>query len=133
MRHRRRETDRRHPVYLITRVNHSDISQRGWNLTRPGVPKLQRMQHHQRAPVRYFVRTYQIRSRTGAKLSFKGIMRMADEAEMWLILLIPRYFNNLQGWKIVTSGDESSVSPEGQSSLSPIPEPPAYEDGDIPF
>jgi hypothetical protein len=89
MKHRRRETDRRHPVYLITRVNYSDISQRWWNLTRPGVPKLQRMQHHQRAPVRYFVKSDQIPSRTGAKLSFKGIMYMADEAEMWLILLIP--------------------------------------------
>ncbi len=44
-----------------------------------------------------------------------------------------RYFNNLQGWKIVTAGDESAVSPEGQSSLSPIPDPPAYEDKDIPF
>ena len=44
-----------------------------------------------------------------------------------------RYFNNLQGWKIVTSGDGSAVNPEGQSSLSPIPEPPAYEDEDIPF
>jgi hypothetical protein len=40
MKHHRRETDRRHPVYLITRVNYSDISQRWWNLTRPGVPKL---------------------------------------------------------------------------------------------
>ena len=89
MRHRRRETDRRHPVYMITRVNYSDISQRWWNLTRPGVPTLQRMQHHQRALVRYFVKTYQIPSRTGAKLSFKGIMCLADEAEMGLILLIP--------------------------------------------
>ena len=60
-----------------------------WNLTRPGGPKLQRMQNHQRAPVRYFVKSDQIPSRTGAKLSFKGIMCMADEAEMWLILLIP--------------------------------------------
>jgi len=47
------------------------------------------MQNHQRAPVRYFVKSDQIPSRTGAKLSFKGIMFMADEAEMWLILLIP--------------------------------------------
>jgi hypothetical protein len=47
------------------------------------------MQHHQRAPVRYFVKSDQIPSRTGAKRSFKGIMCMADEAEMWLILLIP--------------------------------------------
>jgi hypothetical protein len=87
MKHRRRETDRRHPVYLINRVNYSDISQRGWNLTRVGSSKFQRMQHHQRATVGYFFKSDQIPSRTGAKPSFKRIMRMADEDEMWFIFL----------------------------------------------
>jgi hypothetical protein len=90
MKHRRRETDRCHPVYMIARVNYSDISQRWWNLTRPGVPTLQRMQHHQRAPVRYFVKSDQIPARTGAKPSFKEMMCVADEAQMCFILLIPK-------------------------------------------
>ncbi len=98
MRHHRREAAHRHPVYLITRANYCDISQRCWNLTRLGGLKLQRMQNRQRIPVRYFVKSYQIPSRTGAKLSLKGIMCMADEAEMRLILLIPAYSN--KGWAL---------------------------------
>jgi hypothetical protein len=44
-----------------------------------------------------------------------------------------RYFNNLQGWKIVTSGDETAFSPEGQSSAPPGFPPPDFDDNDIPF
>ena len=44
-----------------------------------------------------------------------------------------RYFNNLQGWKIVTSRDEASFSPEGQSSAPPGIASPDLDDSDIPF
>jgi hypothetical protein len=40
-----------------------------------------------------------------------------------------RYFNNLQGWKVVTLGDESPAP----SMESYYPEPPDIEDEDIPF
>ncbi len=44
-----------------------------------------------------------------------------------------RYFNNLQGWKIVTSGNETAFSPEGQSSAPPEIAPPDFDESDIPF
>ena len=42
-----------------------------------------------------------------------------------------RYFNNLQGWKIITVGNEPAISPEDQSP--PYPAPSDFEDDDIPF
>jgi len=42
-----------------------------------------------------------------------------------------RYFNNLQGWKIVTLGDEPAISQEDQSPHYPTPSD--FEDDDIPF
>lgn len=42
-----------------------------------------------------------------------------------------RYFNNLQGWKIVTVGDEPAIRREDQSP--PYPAPSDFEDDDIPF
>ena len=54
----------------------------------PGVPKWQRMQRHQPVPVRYFVNSDQNPSRMLAKACLKGIMCMADEAEILLIFLI---------------------------------------------
>jgi single-strand DNA-binding protein len=44
-----------------------------------------------------------------------------------------RYFNNLQGWKIVTAGDEPTFSPQGQTSGPPGTAPPDFDDSDIPF
>lgn len=44
-----------------------------------------------------------------------------------------RYFNNLQGWKIVTSGDEPAFSAEGKSSVPPKFDAPDFGDDDIPF
>ena len=44
-----------------------------------------------------------------------------------------RYFNNLQGWKIATPGNESSFAVEGTSSAPPGTAPPEYDDSDIPF
>jgi single-strand DNA-binding protein len=44
-----------------------------------------------------------------------------------------RYFNNLQGWKIVTLGGENSTTAERQSPLPPTAAPANYEDEDIPF
>ena len=44
-----------------------------------------------------------------------------------------RYFNNLQGWKIVTLGNEPSRAPEDQSSEPHFPTPSDFEDDDIPF
>ncbi len=44
-----------------------------------------------------------------------------------------RYYNNLQGWKIVTLGDDSSLSPEDPSSAPPFPSPSDFRDDDIPF
>ena len=43
-----------------------------------------------------------------------------------------RYFNNLQGWKIVTLGDEPTFSAEGQAPAPPYPTPSDFDD-DIPF
>lgn len=40
-----------------------------------------------------------------------------------------RYYNNLQGWKVATAGDEAGVS-DGNASASP---PLGFEDEDIPF
>jgi len=42
-----------------------------------------------------------------------------------------RYFNNLQGWKVVTIGGEPATTLEDQSP--PYPTPSDFEDGDIPF
>ena len=44
-----------------------------------------------------------------------------------------RYFNNLQGWKIATTGDESTVSPKGHSAAPSEISPPDFDDSDIPF
>jgi len=44
-----------------------------------------------------------------------------------------RYYNNLQGWKIVTLGDESSSNTEDPSSAPPFPSPSDFGDDDIPF
>jgi hypothetical protein len=42
-----------------------------------------------------------------------------------------RYFNNLQGWKIVAVGDQTTTTQEEQSP--PYPVPADFEDEDIPF
>ena len=42
-----------------------------------------------------------------------------------------RYFNNLQGWKIVTVGDEPVSAREDQSPEYPVPSD--FGDDDIPF
>ena len=42
-----------------------------------------------------------------------------------------RYFNNLQGWKIVPMGEEPTITLEEQSP--PYPAPSDFEDDDIPF
>ena len=42
-----------------------------------------------------------------------------------------RYFNNLQGWKIVSIGGEPTATQEEQSS--PYPTPSDFGDDDIPF
>ena len=44
-----------------------------------------------------------------------------------------RYYNNLQGWKIVTLGDDPAFTSEDQSPAPPYPGPSDFEDGDIPF
>ena len=44
-----------------------------------------------------------------------------------------RYFNNLQGWKIVTSRAESAVPAEGQSAVHSHASGNDFDDGDIPF
>jgi len=44
-----------------------------------------------------------------------------------------RYFNNLQGWKIVAMENESSPAAEDQSSEPYFPTPEDFEDDDIPF
>jgi single-strand DNA-binding protein len=44
-----------------------------------------------------------------------------------------RYFNNLQGWKIVMSGDEIAFSSEEQSPGSHHIAPADFDDTDIPF
>ena len=40
-----------------------------------------------------------------------------------------RYFNNLQGWKVVTSGEGADAS----SEAPPFPEPSDFDDEDPPF
>jgi single-strand DNA-binding protein len=42
-----------------------------------------------------------------------------------------RYFNNLQGWKIVTLGEESAITQEDQSRPSPALSESEFDD--IPF
>jgi len=42
-----------------------------------------------------------------------------------------RYFNNLQGWKVVTLGGQSGY--DGQGEAPPFPSPDDFDDGDIPF
>ena len=44
-----------------------------------------------------------------------------------------RYFNNLQGWKIVTLENETAFTPQRQSTVSQNDSPPDFEDRDIPF
>jgi single-strand DNA-binding protein len=44
-----------------------------------------------------------------------------------------RYFNNLQGWKIVTARDETRFSPEVRSSAPPEIAPSDFDENDIPF
>jgi single-strand DNA-binding protein len=43
-----------------------------------------------------------------------------------------RYFNNLQGWKIVTANDESAMT-DSEQPPAPPPGSPADYDDDIPF
>jgi hypothetical protein len=43
-----------------------------------------------------------------------------------------RYFNNLQGWKIVTAGAQDGYSDTDQSAAPPFPEPADFDE-DIPF
>jgi len=44
-----------------------------------------------------------------------------------------RYYNNLQGWKIVSLGGDPSSSREDPSSSPPFPSPSDFGDDDIPF
>lgn len=44
-----------------------------------------------------------------------------------------RYFNNLQGWKIATSGNESAISTKGQYAPPAGTAQPDFDDNDIPF
>jgi single-strand DNA-binding protein len=44
-----------------------------------------------------------------------------------------RYFNNLQGWKISTSRDETAFSPEARFAASPDVVQPDFDESDIPF
>ena len=44
-----------------------------------------------------------------------------------------RYFNNLQGWKIVSAGNETAFSPQGQSSAPPGNAQSDFDENDIPF
>ena len=44
-----------------------------------------------------------------------------------------RYFNNLQGWKIVTSRAESAIPAEGPSAAHSHAPGNDFDDGDIPF
>ncbi len=44
-----------------------------------------------------------------------------------------RYFNNLQGWKIDTAGNDNAVAAGSQSPAPPIAAPAEYVDDDIPF
>ena len=42
-----------------------------------------------------------------------------------------RYFNNLQGWKVVTQDEAQSQMPAGHPAAEPMPQ--GIEDDDIPF
>ena len=44
-----------------------------------------------------------------------------------------RYFNNLQAWKIVASGNENAFPPDDYSPAPPRDDSPGYNDDDIPF
>ena len=44
-----------------------------------------------------------------------------------------RYFNNLQGWKIVAAEEATGFAPQDQSSAPPFPSPEDFGDDDIPF
>ena len=44
-----------------------------------------------------------------------------------------RYFNNLQGWKIVAQGNEPTLSAQDQSPAPHFPTPADFEDDEIPF
>jgi hypothetical protein len=44
-----------------------------------------------------------------------------------------RYFNNLQGWRIVTAQDASTGAPQEQSSMSTGNAPEGFDNSDIPF
>lgn len=44
-----------------------------------------------------------------------------------------RYFNNLQGWKIVAATNENAFAPDDYASAHPVNDPPDYIDDDIPF
>jgi uncharacterized protein DUF3127 len=44
-----------------------------------------------------------------------------------------RYFNNLQGWKVVALGSESTLSAQDPSSESHYPSPSDFGADDIPF
>jgi single-strand DNA-binding protein len=44
-----------------------------------------------------------------------------------------RYFNNLQGWKVVTLGDQSPSTGEEPPPAPPFPSPSDFGDDDIPF
>jgi hypothetical protein len=44
-----------------------------------------------------------------------------------------RYFNNLQGWKVISSGSDSAFSEQRQSAVPPNFAQADYEDEDIPF
>ena len=44
-----------------------------------------------------------------------------------------RYFNNLQGWKIVNSGTDNAVAAQEQSTAHSQASGSEFDDGDIPF
>jgi len=44
-----------------------------------------------------------------------------------------RYFNNLQGWKIATTGEESTVTPDSESAMPENFNSNDFDEGDIPF
>ncbi|MEE4143608.1 MAG: DUF3127 domain-containing protein [Halieaceae bacterium] len=43
-----------------------------------------------------------------------------------------RYFNNLQGWKVVPVGEQAGFSAAGQAEAPPFPSPSDFDE-DIPF
>jgi len=44
-----------------------------------------------------------------------------------------RYFNNLQGWKVVAAADQTGQTANGSSSAPPFPSPEDFGEDDIPF